>query len=363
MPQLILILLVAALVFGVCYLIDRAFTKLFRSKAQHRSGLAVRTSKRYGVFGVIFTALGVLAICVGVTDGPVLLFGGIFVLLMGSGLAVRTSKRYGVFGVIFTALGVLAICVGVTDGPVLLFGGIFVLLMGLALAVYYLSFGLFFGVIFTALGVLAICVGVTDGPVLLFGGIFVLLMGLALAVYYLSFGLFYDGESFLYSRFGKKDQVYLYKDILGQKLYLIQGGGTVVELHMTDGSTVSLQSSMDGVYPFLDTALALAVYYLSFGLFYDGESFLYSRFGKKDQVYLYKDILGQKLYLIQGGGTVVELHMTDGSTVSLQSSMDGVYPFLDTAFAGWCLATGRDPESCDFHDPSQSLWFPTVEDV
>ena len=42
--------------------------------------------------------------------------------------------------------------------------------------------------------------------------------------------------------------------------------------------------------------------------------------------------------------------------------MDGVYPFLDTAFAGWCLETGRDPQSCDFHDPSQSLWFPTVEE-
>ena len=73
--------------------------------------------------------------------------------------------------------------------------------------------------------------------------------------------------------------------------------------------------------------------------------------------------MGQKLYLIQGGSIVVALHMADGSAVSVQSSFDGVYPFLDTAFAGWCLQTGRDPQSCDFHDPSQSLWFPTVEDV
>ena len=57
-----------------------------------------------------------------------------------------------------------------------------------------------------------------------------------------------------------------------------------------------------------------------------------------------------------------ELYLKDGSTVSLQSTMDGVYPFLDTAFAGWCLQTGRDPESCDFHDPSKSLWFPPVEE-
>ena len=190
--QFAIILLVAAVIFGICYLVDKGFAKLFRSKAQHRSGKAVRANKRYGVFGVLLTVLGILAICVGITDGPVLLWGGVFVLAMG---------------------------------------------------------------------------------------------------------------------------------------------------------------------------IALAVYYLSFGIFYDGESLLYCRFGKKDITYFYKDIVGQKLYLIQGGNIVVELHMADGSAVSVQSVFDGVYPFLDTAFAGWCLQTGRDPQSCGFHDPSQSLWFPTVEDV
>ena len=55
--------------------------------------------------------------------------------------------------------------------------------------------------------------------------------------------------------------------------------------------------------------------------------------------------------------------MSDGSAVSLQSSMEGIYTFLDTAFAAWCMQKGVDPQSCTFHDPSQSLWFPTVEDV
>lgn len=192
MTQFIPILIIAAIIFGICYLVDKTFTKLFRSKAQHRSGKAVRANKRYGVFGVILTVIGIMAICVGITDGPVLLWGGVIVLLMG---------------------------------------------------------------------------------------------------------------------------------------------------------------------------ICLAVYYLSFGIFYDGESFLLSRFGKKDETYYYKNIVGQKLYLIQGGTVVVELHMADGSAVSVQSTFDGVYPFLDTAFFGWCLQSGRDPESCDFHDPSQSLWFPTVEDV
>ena len=192
MAQLIPILLVAAVIFGICYLVDKTFSKLFRSKAQHRSGMSVRVNKRYGVFGVILTVLGIMAICVGITDGPVLICGGILVLLMG---------------------------------------------------------------------------------------------------------------------------------------------------------------------------LALGIYYLSFGIFYDGESLLLQRFCKKDVTYCYKDIVGQKLYLIQGGNIVVELHMADGSVVSVQSTFEGVYPFLDTAFAAWCLQTGRDPQACDFHDPSQSLWFPTVEEI
>ena len=187
-----LILLIAAAVFGLCFAVDKAFAKLFRSKAQHRSGRAVRANKRYGLFGVILSVLGVMAVCVGISDGSVLLWGGIIVLLMG---------------------------------------------------------------------------------------------------------------------------------------------------------------------------VCLAVYYLSFGVFYDGETFLLSRFGKKEVTYRFSDIKGQKLYMVQGGNVIIELHMADGGTVSLQSTMDGVYPFLDTAFAAWCLQTGRDPQSCDFHDPSQSLWFPTVEDV
>ena len=190
--QLFPILVIAAIVFGLCYLVDKAFTRAFRSKAQHMSGRAVRLTKRYGVFGVIFSVLGIMAIVIGSNGEPVLLWGGVIVLLMG---------------------------------------------------------------------------------------------------------------------------------------------------------------------------ICLAVYYLSFGIFYDGETFLQSRFGKKDIVCRYADIIGQKLYLVQGGNIIIELHLKDGSAVSLQSSMDGVYPFLDTAFAAWCLQTGRDPQSCDFHDPSQSLWFPTVEET
>ncbi len=190
--QVFLILLIAAVVFGVCYLIDKCFTRIFRNKAQHRSGLAVRVNRRYGVFGVGLSVLGVLSICVGITNGYALMLGGILVLIMG---------------------------------------------------------------------------------------------------------------------------------------------------------------------------LCLSGYYLTHGIFYDGDSFLLSSFRKKDKIYYYRNIREQKLYQVQGGGIIIELHMNDGTAVSLQSSMDGVYLFLDTAFAGWCLQNGIDPQSCDFHDPSKSWWFPHEEEV
>ena len=190
--QFVLTLLIAGAVFGICYLVDKSFSRAFRSKAQHQSGMAVRAPKRYGIFGTVLTAIGVMAIAAGAVQSTVLLIGGIFVLLLG---------------------------------------------------------------------------------------------------------------------------------------------------------------------------LALALYYLRYGIFYDGETMLVSGLGKKDKTYAFKDIVGQKLYLITGGSVVVELHFRDGQSVSVQSTMDGVYPFLDTAFAGWCMANGKDPQSCEFHDPSKSLWFPTVEDL
>ena len=189
--QAILILIMAALVFLMCWGVDQLFTKLFRSKAQHRSGMAIRASKRYGIFGVMFSVLGILGIITGITGEKVLTWAGLVVLLMG---------------------------------------------------------------------------------------------------------------------------------------------------------------------------IALAVHYLSFGIFYDGESFLLCRFGRKSQEHRYEEIVSQKLYVLTGGSTVIELTLKDGSTVSVQSTMDGVYPFMDTAFAGWCMETGRKMEDCPFYDPSKSWWFPHEEE-
>ena len=189
--EFLLILILAAAIFGICRMVDKSFTKAFRDKAQHRSGMAVRVSKMYGIMGIVLSIIGVMAIVVGLHN-ILLLIGGIIVLTMGA---------------------------------------------------------------------------------------------------------------------------------------------------------------------------AMAVYYLTKGIFYDGESFLISNPCKKDVVHFYNEIREQRLYVVQGGSVIIELYLTDGSSVSLVSTMDGVYPFLDTAFAGWCLQTGRDPQSCDFHDPSRHWWFPHEEEV
>ena len=40
------ILLVIVLTFALCFVVDKGYTKLFRSKKQHQSGLSLRQNKR-----------------------------------------------------------------------------------------------------------------------------------------------------------------------------------------------------------------------------------------------------------------------------------------------------------------------------
>ncbi len=183
------IILIAAAVFGVCYLVDRGFTKHFRSQKQHRSGLSVRLNKRYGSMGLLIGVLGIAAVFTGIRDGWVLIAGG----------------------------GVLIVT------------------------------------------------------------------GVCLVAYYMSFGVFYDETGFISASFGRPDSSYTYKDIVAQQLYNNQG-------HI-----------------------------------------------------------------------LIELHLSDGKALHLQSTMTGAYAFLDYAFEKWCAQTGREKATCDFYAPENSCWFPPVE--
>ena len=107
--------------------------------------------------------------------------------------------------------------------------------------------------------------------------------------------------------------------------------------------------------------VGLVVYYMSFGVFYDDDTFLLTTFGKKSKAYRYSEIAGQQLYN-NYGHTVIELHMDDGRTVHLQDAMPGAYDFLDKAFSAWCRQRGIREEDCPFHDTDNSCWFPQVEE-
>ena len=119
---------------------------------------------------------------------------------------------------------------------------------------------------------------------------------------------------------------------------------------------IAAMSSILGV-----VGIGLIVYYVSFGIYYDEDSFLVSGFGKKDVQYGYGDIRHQLLYTMQGGGTIVELHMVNGDAVQIMSTMPEYEKFLNYAFAHWCKAKGLDPDNCDFHDTQNSIWFPNSE--
>ena len=111
---------------------------------------------------------------------------------------------------------------------------------------------------------------------------------------------------------------------------------------------------------FMVVGAGLVVYYLSYGVFYDEDSFVLTTFGKKSKTYAYKNIQGQQLYVTTGGGVVVEIYMDDGRTFQIQSAMTGGFEFLDKAFSAWLRQTGRKQEDCEFYDPDNSCWFPKV---
>ena len=190
MKQYLPVIIVAAAVFGVCFLVDFIFKKIFRSQSQHRSGTAVRLNKRYGSIGLILAIFGLAVLFVGIPDNWLFIAGSILMMLVGSGLVV---------------------------------------------------------------------------------------------------------------------------------------------------------------------------YYITFGIFYDGEGFILTTFGKKSTTYQYKDIQGQQLYVTTGGGVVVEIYLTDGRTFQIQSAMAGGFDFLDKAFYAWLEQTGKKQEECDFYDPANSCWFPKME--
>lgn len=103
--------------------------------------------------------------------------------------------------------------------------------------------------------------------------------------------------------------------------------------------------------------IGLLVYYATFGVYYDKDSFLYAAFGKKSKTYTFGQIKEQQL-LMTRGGICIELFFDDGRDTDLYANMEGVYDFMDAASAGWRREKGVTVEDCPWYDPANSCWFP-----
>ena len=94
------ILIVAILVFGLCFGVDKLFQKIFRSQARHHTGTAVRLNKRYATIGLLLVIIGIAAIFAADT---VLLVGGCVLVVTGICLIVY----YLSFGIYYDKEGFL----------------------------------------------------------------------------------------------------------------------------------------------------------------------------------------------------------------------------------------------------------------
>ena len=81
---MIVVILVVLVTFGLCWLCDKGFAKVFRNQEQHHTGLAVRLSKRYAVFGLLSAVLGLSAVFAGAGKNTLLLVGGIVISALGA---------------------------------------------------------------------------------------------------------------------------------------------------------------------------------------------------------------------------------------------------------------------------------------
>lgn len=89
-------LIIVAITFGVCYLVDKLFLALFRNKAQHKSGKSVRLNKKYGSIGLVLILAGTAAIFFDVGENVALLLAGGFLAVLGVTLVVYYLS-FGIF--------------------------------------------------------------------------------------------------------------------------------------------------------------------------------------------------------------------------------------------------------------------------
>ena len=83
-------------VFGICFIVDKLFTKMFRGTQKHQNGKTIRLNKKYGSIGLIMFVLGLSAIFAALPNYWLLLVGGCVLSVTGAGL-VMYYMSFGIF--------------------------------------------------------------------------------------------------------------------------------------------------------------------------------------------------------------------------------------------------------------------------
>ena len=94
------IAVLALATFGLCFLVDKLFSKVFRGSQQHLSGQKVKLRKRTATYGLLMSVLGVACVIFYWGNG-VIFWGGLIVLLMG----VALLAYYLSFGIYYDENG------------------------------------------------------------------------------------------------------------------------------------------------------------------------------------------------------------------------------------------------------------------
>lgn len=102
--QYLALLIIAALVFAICFGLDKAFVKLFRNKTQHQSGMALRANKRYGSIGLVVAFFGIAGLLSGLGGQKLMLVAGTVLVVTGMSLIIyylfydEDTLLYSAFG-------------------------------------------------------------------------------------------------------------------------------------------------------------------------------------------------------------------------------------------------------------------------
>lgn len=150
---------------------------------------------------------------------------------------------------------------------------------------------------------------------------------------------------------GKAVRLPRYSFILGLLLFLI---GLIAVLFLSLKTHLALWL---GCLVIFAVGAFLLLNFARFAIFYDEKGFTYRTLVKKEKYYRYKDITGQRSFVARSGVNV--LLYCAGDEIALYTAMQGLKPFLETAFQTWARENHVDPKTIE-QNPDYFSFFPEV---